>query len=261
LALAALMLVCLASGCGVAGNPAVILMGSSSVQPYVEILAEEYTHAHPDREIDVLAGGSSAGIMAVRSEIADIGMSSRTLKENELDLQSAEIAKDGLALIIHPNNPVRGLTLEQVRDIYAGTLTYWGDVGGSDARIHVITREEGSGSRDAFEMLVMDSLAIRPRAIVQDSNGAVKQLISSDVNSVGFISSGLVDEKVRAVSLEGVAATRENIANGSYALYRPFLFVWVGQLEEHAKQFVDYILAAEGQKVLETEGLVTAGGR
>jgi len=245
------------SGCGSGNSASLIVMGSSSMQPYVEILAEEYAHIYGERDVDVLAGGSSAGIMAVESGIADVGMSSRALKPAEQYLWSTVMAKDGLAIVTHPENPVRNLTVEQVRDIYAGTLINWSDVGGADAKIHVITREEGSGSRDAFESLVMDKRPITPRAIVQDSNGAVKQLVSSDVNSIGFISSGLVDDKVNAIILDGVAATHENISIGAYPLFREFLFVTEGEPGEYAAKFIDYALSPAGQAILDTEGLVT----
>jgi phosphate transport system substrate-binding protein len=256
-ALANIALLCLVSGCGAGNNPAVIVMGSTSVQPYAEIIAEEYVHLNPGREVDVLGGGSSAGIMAVESGIADVGMSSRALKPAEQYLWSVEIAKDGLALITHVNNPVSDLTLEQVRGIYSGALTNWRDVGGADAKIHVITREEGSGSRDSFESLVMEKISITPRAIVQDSNGAVKQLVSGDINSIGFISSGLAEGNVKALSLNGVSATYENIINGSYVLYRPFLFVSKDLPDGHSMHFIEFVLSAEGRRILEAEGLVT----
>ena len=236
----------------------IIVSGSTSVQPYAEILAEEYGLHHPDKEVDVIGGGSSAGIQAAEAGTADIGMSSRTLKESEEWLWSVEIAKDGLALIIHPDNPVANLTLEQVRAIYALEITKWSELGANlpDAKIHVITREEGSGTRSAFEDLVMDNKRITPKAIVQDSNGAIKQAVGNDKNSIGFISLGVVDANVKALQLDGVAATWDNVVNGSYALFRPFLFVTDGEPTGLAKDFIDYILSPQGQQLLISEGLI-----
>jgi len=234
----------------------VIVSGSTSVQPYIEILAEEYGHLHPEQVIDVQGGGSSAGIMAVESGIADIGMSSRMLNEDEQHLWVIEIAKDGLAMIIHPKNPVSDLSLAQVRGVYTGEITSWRELSGNDAKIHIIAREEGSGTRSAFEDLVMGESRISPRAIVQSSNGAVRQLVSGDPNSIGFISLGLVDQTVKAVKLDGVAATNDNVTNGSYSLFRPFLFIAAKEPTGNSADFIEYILSPEGKQHMINEGLV-----
>jgi phosphate transport system substrate-binding protein len=194
--------------------------------------------------------------MAAQSGTADIGMSSRTLKDEEKSLWYVEIARDGLAVIVHPSNPIQNLTLNQVRDIYAATVSNWSQLGGTTSKIHVITREDGSGTRAAFVSLVMDKTEITPRAIVQDSNGAIRQLVADDPNSIGFISLGLVDKTVKALELGGVAATRENVINGSYGLSRPFLFIARSQPTGQTKQFIDFTLSAEGQRLLANEGLI-----
>jgi len=229
------------------------------VQPYVEILAEEYAILHPETVIDVQGGGSSAGITAVESNTADIGMSSRHLKESEQDLWSVEITKDGLAIIVNPKNPVGNLTLEQLCDIYAGGIVNWRQLGGEDKKIHIIAREEGSGTRSAFEELVMGERRISPRAIVQDSNGAVRQLVADDPYSIGFISLGLVDvgeKPVKALRIDGTEASRDNIINGSYKLYRSFILVAKEEPSGPILQFIDYIHSPEGRRILSDEGLI-----
>lgn len=250
------LLMCVLSACGGMRDSAVIVAGSTSVQPYAELLVEEFALRYPNSRIDVQGGGSSAGITAAESGAAEIGMSSRALKESERDLWSAEIAKDGLAIIISPDNPLGNLTLEQIRNIYTGAVTNWNELGGRDARIHIISREEGSGTRSAFEELVMDKSYITPKAIIQDSNGAVRQLVASDKNSIGFISLGLVDETVKAVKLGGIEPTWETVSDGSYSLYRPFLFISAGEPTGQAKQFIEFTLSQEGQNILINEGLV-----
>ena len=263
-AAAAALILCLLSACGGRQSAAVIVAGSTSVQPYAEILAEEYAHLRPDKVVDIQGGGSSAGITAVESGIADFGMSSRNLKESEQHLWSIEIAKDGLAIILNPGNPVENLTREQIRGIYAAEITNWSEVGGANAKIHIITREEGSGTRSAFEELVMDGVRITPKAIVQNSNGAARQLVADDPNSVGFISLGLVEigeKPVKAIQLGGVAATMENVVNDSYPLYRSFLFVAREEPAGPAKEFLDYVLSAEGQRALVNEGLIEGDNR
>ena len=254
-----LISICFLSSCR--GNQAtsVIIAGSTSVQPYAEMLEEEYAAIRPDEIIDVQGGGSSAGITAVESGAAHIGMSSRSLKESEQHLWSVEIAKDGLAVIINPSNPVTSLTPEQIRDIYDASALNWREFGGPDANIHIITREEGSGTRSAFEELIMGDRRITPKAIVQDSNGAVRQLVADDPHSIGFISLGLVDigeKPVKAVQLDGVVPTRENVINGSYPLYRPFLFVTVSEPTGAVREFIDYVLSPTGKRILADEGLI-----
>jgi phosphate transport system substrate-binding protein len=262
IAIAAMVLfLCLTTGCGNRSSDAIIIAGSTSVQPYAEVLAEEYELLYPGRETDIQGGGSAAGITAAESGTADIGMSSRELKEKEMSLWSVEIAKDGLAIIIHPNNPISNMSLDQIRDIYSTKISNWSELGGSKAKIHIIAREEGSGTRSAFESLVMGDEKITLKAIVQDSNGAVRQLVSDDINSIGFISLGLVNNTVKSVSLEGIAPTRDNVINGTYSLYRPFLFVVNGEPTGPVKQFVDYTLSPEGQKILTHEGLISIAER
>jgi len=251
-----LVFMILISACSRNNEVGVIVAGSTSVQPYAEVLAEEYMILNPGTEIDIQGGGSSAGITAATNGTSDIGMSSRELKDKEKGLNSIEIAKDGLVVIVNPKNPIHDLTLDQIRDIYSTSITDWNQLGGSKSKIHVITREEGSGTRSAFEELVMGDSEITPKAIVQDSNGAVRLLVADDPNSIGFISMGIVDETVKALSLEGVTATRESILDGSYTLSRPFLFVTLNEPTGQTKHFIDFVLSEEGQKLLSHEGLV-----
>lgn len=245
------------SACGKQEEVGVIVAGSTSVQPFSEALAEEYMRLNPGIIIDVQGGGSSAGIKSAQTNTADIGMSSRSLKEEEQSLWSVEIARDGLAVIVNPDNLLTDLTLKQVQDIYSGVYTNWSQLGGHDAEIHVITREEGSGTRSAFEDLVMDDIEINPRSIVQDSNGTVRQLVGDDPNAIGYVSLGLVNENVIALKLDGVKATHDNVINGTYNLSRPFLFVTNEEPTGDTKLFIDFVLSDEGKRMLDAEGLVT----
>jgi len=240
-----------------------VVTGSTSVQPYVEKLAEVYERQHPDYIIDVQGGGSSAGIQAVQSGIAEIGMSSRNLKDEEKHLWSIEIAKDGLAIIVNPNNPVKDLSIEDLRRIYAAEYVNWNQLGGQDAKIHIVTREEGSGTRGAFEDLVMGDLRITPRAIVLNSNGAVRQLVADDNSAIGYISLGLVEtgeRPVKALRMNGVAASANNVQNGDYALFRSFLFVAQEKPTGNVMHFIDFIRSPEGQKIMSDEGLIPEFG-
>ncbi|MCL2497195.1 MAG: phosphate ABC transporter substrate-binding protein [Symbiobacteriaceae bacterium] len=252
-----ILLMCLLlSACSGQRQDTLIVAGSTSVQPYAEVLAEEYGHLRPDKIVDIQGGGSSAGIAAAEAGTAAIGMSSRNLKGGELVLWSVEIAIDGLAIIVHPSNTLTNLSAEDVREIYTGSLTDWGKLGGTPGKIHVISREEGSGTRSAFEELVMGKDRITPKAIIQDSNGSVRQLVSSDSQAIGFISLGLVDHTVAALSLDGIAAREDKVLDGSYKLFRPFLFVTLAAPEGSAREFIDFVLSPQGQEILLQEGLV-----
>ena len=248
----------LSTGCS-RNNAGIIVAGSTSVQPFAEVLAEEYMILHPGVTIDIQGGGSAAGIMATKSGTTDIGMSSRTLTGDETSLWSVEIARDGLAIVVNPKNPVINLTLEQICDIYSGKVSNWSTVGGNKSEIHVFTREDGSGTRSSFESLVMGKTEIMAEAMVENSNGAIRQLVSDDPNAIGYISLGLVDKDVKAVELNGITATREHVIDGTYNLSRPFLFLTLKEPTGLVKDFIDFTLSEQGKQILNDQGLITTG--
>ncbi len=249
----------IAGGCRWGASTAarsLVIAGSTSVQPFAEKLAEIFMHQHPKALINVQGGGSSAGIYAARQGAADLGASSRELVAAEKDLIEIPIAYDGIAVIVHPTNPLTTLSLEQLRQIFETRLKNWKDLGLPPHPIHLITREEGSGTREAFEHLVMGKAEITPAALVQDSNGAVRELVAGDPYALGYISAGLVDGRVKAVAIDGISPTPENIKNRTYELVRRFLLVSRTPPAGLCKAFVEFILSPQGQKILETEGLV-----
>jgi len=252
-----LFLVCLLlTGCQ-RRQAGITVAGSTSVEPFAELLAEEYMIKHPGSHIYVQGGGSTAGIEAVRTGAAHIGMSSRALKPEEKDFYSVTIARDAIAIIVHPQNPVHDLTLDQIRQIFSGKTGNWRDAGGRPHPIVLVTREEGSGTREAFQKMVMEKEEISLESLVQDSNGAIRQVVSSDPNAIGYISLGLVNEKVKAVKISGVEPNLKNIVGGRYRLVRPFLFVFDGRPKEESNAFLEFVLSAEAQELLQKEGLVT----
>lgn len=237
-------------------SQAMCVAGSTSVQPFAEKLAEIFMHQHPEIRVDIQGGGSSAGIQAATQGAADLGASSRELVGPEKRLEEIAIAYDGIAVIVHPANSLTDLSVEQLRQIFSGEVTDWRSLGLPPHRIHLITREEGSGTREAFEHLVMGKKEITPAALVQDSNGSVRELVAGDPHSLGYISAGLIDDRVKAVPIEGIRPTLENIKNHSYKLRRRFLLVSRQAPTGSCKTFVDFILGPQGQQVLEKEGLV-----
>jgi phosphate transport system substrate-binding protein len=255
------------TGCARNTKNSVVLAGSTSVEPFAELLGELYTarqhKAKPpvEVEINVQGGGSSAGVRAVQNGICQIGMSSRTLTAEEKGLIEIPVAIDGIVIIINRNNPVQSVTIEQARAIFAGDVRRWDELGGTRRAITVITREEGSGTRASFEEKVMigDSKTASPfsrDALVQDSNGAVREIVAGDPNAIGYISFGLVDDRVRPLVLDGVAPAEGTIKQGTYPITRKFLFLSKGEPTGIAKDFIDYVLSPDGQNALAGEGLV-----
>lgn len=237
-------------------NQVLTIAGSTSVQPFAEKLAEIYMELHPEIIINVQGGGSTAGIKACREGAAQIGMSSRSLHKDEADLTQVVIAKDGIAIIVHPSNPVNNMNLDQLRGIFSGTLRSWSRLSWVDKEIHFVNREEGSGTRDAFENLVMNKTEISDEALVQDSNGSVREIVANDPQAIGYISFGIVNHQVRALAIQSVPPTLETIKNNRYTLTRPFIFVLPPQPSPLAERFLGFVLSKEGQEILEKEGLV-----
>jgi phosphate transport system substrate-binding protein len=235
--------------------------GSTSVEPFAELLAEEYMSRHPGSHLYVQGGGSTAGIQAVRSHTAGIGMSSRALVSDEKDLYAATIAKDAIAVIVHPNNPVENLSLADVKGIFSGDVRNWKELGGPSQAIILVTREEGSGTREAFQKFVMGKEQITLDALVQDSNGAVRQVVATIPDAIGYISLGLVNEEVKALKIAGVEPTLAQIDKGAYTLVRPFLFVFSQKPEGEAKSFLEFVLSPGAQELLLKEGLVPVSSK
>ena len=251
-----LLLAVLLSGCQ-RQHGGLSVVGSTSVEPFAEALAEEYMRHHRAEKIFVQGGGSSAGIQAVRTGAAKVGMSSRNLIESEKDLIAVSIIYDAIAVIVHRDNPLNDLTLNQIRKIFSAEITRWSELGGRNHPITLVTREEGSGTREAFQKLIMEKKEISLGALVQDSNGAIRQVVADDRNAIGYISLGLVNDRVKALKIDAIEANVENIQKHRYKIVRPFLFVFKANPQGLAKDFLDFILSPEGQKLLVQEGLIS----
>ncbi|SMB92197.1 phosphate ABC transporter substrate-binding protein, PhoT family [Desulfonispora thiosulfatigenes DSM 11270] len=239
------------------------LAGSTSVQPLAEELAMRFMELNPNVKIEIAGGGSGAGIESVAGNgVADIGMASRELKEeektNNQDIRAIVIAKDGLAVIVHPDNEVSELSTKQVKDIFTGEITNWKDVGGKDAGITVINREEGSGTRGAFQELVLGKEGnYTTKAAIQNSTGAVKEAVKADPNSIGYISMGSLSEDVVGVVIDGANPTTEAVKDGKYPISRPFNFIIKVEAQGLTKAFIDWVLENEGQSMVSEQGFIS----
>jgi phosphate transport system substrate-binding protein len=255
IAILGLVLIC--DGCSRTSARSVNLLGSTSIQPFAEMLAERYAKDFPGQFVEVQGGGSTAGLQAAESGLANIGMCSRSLTAQESQLFTPIlIARDGLAIVVNPKNPVASLSIEQLRALFAGRIADWHEVGGKGGPVRPITREEGSGTRESFVRLVMGNERISRRSLTQESNGAVKELVKGDPAAIGYMSLGLVGADLKAVAIEGARPTVENVLAGRYHLVRPLLFVTKGAVNPAAQKFIDFVLSSEGQRLLATEGLV-----
>lgn len=234
------------------------IAGSTSVQPLSEELAKAFMAKNPKVKINVAGGGSSAGVKAAQEGTADIGSASRELKEKEVGtVQELKIALDGIAVVIHKDNKVEDLTMEQIQKIFMGEIKDWSEVGGEKGAIHVFNREEGSGTRGAFEDIVMKKEAFTEKAGIQNSTGAVRTAVAGDKAGIGYISLGSLNEDVKALKVGGVEATIENIKKDTYKVYRPFLYMTQKAPEGATKAYIEWVLSDEGQKVVESKKFIS----
>lgn len=237
------------------------MVGSTSMEKLANALSEAFMEEYPDVTVTAEFVGSGAGIEAVTNGTVDIGNSSRSLKDEEKAAGVVEnvVAIDGIAVCVDPANEVADLTKEQLTNIYNGTVTNWKEVGGADEPIIVIGREAGSGTRGAFEELV-DLVDGCKYANELDSTGAVIAKVASTPGAIGYASLDALDDSVKALSLEGVEATAENIKAGNYFLSRPFVMATKGEISEQndlVQAWFDFVLGDEGQQVASEVGLIT----
>lgn len=237
------------------------VVGSTSVTPIAELLAEKFANKNEKVEINVQGVGSTAGIKSAIDGTAEIGMSSRDLKQEEKDTGVKEylIAYDGIVVAVHPSNPISDLDMGTITKIFKGEIKNWKEVGGKDEEILVVSREDGSGTRGAFEELLEleendasgnKVSALKKDALIADGNGAVKANVSKKENAIGYISLSYLDDSVKGLTVEGVVATVENIQSKEYKISRAFYMLTNGEESDVVKEFLNFILSPEGQEVV-----------
>lgn len=235
--------------------------GSTSMEKVIGALGEAFEADNPGVSYTYNPTGSGSGIQAVREGRCDIGLSSRALTDEEqaAGLKQTVLAYDGIAVIVHPDNPVSDLTLSQLSDIYTGKITDWNEVGGDDSTIVLIGREAGSGTRDGFESVTgtEDACAYRQELT---STGDVITTVASNPNAIGYASLASVKDSVKVVAVDGVIPTEQTVEDGSYAVQRPFVLVTRTDvpLSAVAQRFFDYAVSGEANDIIVAAGVIPA---
>lgn len=252
---------CLAGCSGNSKGGAVSTDGSTSMEKVIGALGEGFEANNAGVTFTYNPTGSGSGIKAVQEGRCDIGLSSRSLKEEEkaAGLTETVLAYDGIAIIVHPDNPASNLTLSQIADIYTGKITNWSEVGGNDGQIVLIGREAGSGTRDGFEAITGTADACQYRQELT-STGDVITTVSANPNAIGYASLASVKDSVKALSVDGVVPTEETVKDGSYAVQRPFVLVTKAgaALSETAQKFFDYATSGKANEIITSAGVVPA---
>ncbi len=221
------------------------LSGSTTVLPLAQEAADRFMESYPDVTVTVQGGGSSVGISNVAEGVVDIGNASRDLKDEEknLGLMDHEIALDVIVVIVHPDVPLDNLSKQQVYDIFTGKVTNWKDVGGPDQAINVVVRDEASGTREMFDEKALNKEASMAGAIECNSNGIVRQTVSSTPFSIGYISLGYLDSSVKALKYDGIEGSKETAIDKTYPLSRYLHMFTTGEATGLAEAFIEFVLS------------------
>ena len=263
----AILIVALAGlGVAEAAETTIVCDGSTTVGPIAKAFAGHFMRTHPEVNITISESGSGNGAKSLKNGVCDVANMSRFMKETEF-LSAAEkgifpvahvVAMDGLPIIVHPSNPIKALTLKQVRDIYTGKVTNWNQVGGPDKKIIKISRDTNSGTYETFETIVMEGERISADTEYVGSNGAVRQRVQTTPAAIGYAGLGFVDETVKALEVNGIFPDQTTVSSGVYPIARPLYMFTNGypKLGTPLHQFVTLYLTMDGQDIVEDIGFV-----
>lgn len=235
--------------------------GSTSVEKAAKAALEEFVALNPEVTFEYDATGSSAGIKNVKDGTYKLGFSSRELKEEETQgVEYKTIALDGIALVVNPNNKVENITLEQIKGIFTGEIKNWSELGGADAEIVVVSRENGSGTRSAFEEIAKIGELLTEKAIIKSGNGEVASYVAGEPNAIGYTSFVTLEstkDKIKGLQVESINPEVANVQNQTYKLSRPFIMIYdSSKINEAEKAFIDFLFTEEGQDILEEAGAI-----
>ncbi|HBB31300.1 MAG TPA: ABC transporter substrate-binding protein [Cyanobacteria bacterium UBA8803] len=239
-----------------------VLTGSSTVAPLASEIGKRFESQHPGVRVDVQTGGSSRGIADARRGTADIGMASRALTEEEKDLQSFAIARDGIGVILHQDNPVASLTDEQIVSIYTGKIDNWQEVGGKNATITVVNKAEGRSTLELFlNYFKLKNSDVKAQVVIGDNQQGIKT-VAGNPNAIGYVSIGTAEYDItRGVPIKllpvgGVAATTQNLQNGTFPLSRPLNLVTKTSPEGLDQEFIEFAQSSQVQDIVKEQNFV-----
>lgn len=240
------------------------IQGSTTVLPIAQAAAEAYMDMHADADITVRGGGSGTGIAALIDGATDICDASRAMKtkeekqarENGVNPVAHIVARDGIAVIVHPDNSLKGISKEDLKAIYVGEISKWSKVGGNQGAIVVVSRDAASGTFEAFNELALDKAKLTDGALMLASNLEVARTVAQTPGAIGYVGLGYVSDEVKAVTVNGIMASEKTVNDGTYPLGRPLFMYTNGQPGGLAKSFLDFVMSKEGQKIVKEAGFV-----
>ncbi len=240
------------------------LTGSTTVLPIVQKAAETFMDINPNARISVRGGGSGVGISALIDGTTDIANASRAIKAEEIEQAHGKgvspvetaIAMDGIAIIVHSSNSIKGISLEQIKAIYTGEISDWQEIGGKSGPIIIVSRDVSSGTFDTFKKLVLSGEKTRADALMLASNNAVTTTVANTPGAIGYVGLGYLIGDVAALEVNGVYPSQKTIIDGEYKLARYLYMYTNGDPQGVGKEFIDFILSPQGQKIVEEQGFI-----
>jgi phosphate transport system substrate-binding protein len=240
------------------------IAGSTSILPFTQHAAEVYMERHPEVRISVAGRGSSVGIRGIIDNTADIADVSRELSKKELKLCAQrgikpvthQVALGCVVPVVDKSNPISGLSLAQLKDIFTGKIDSWQALGGPAKPIAVMNRDSNSGTFVMFRLMVLDQARVRPDALMLASNGAMVQAVSGNPLALGYVGLGYLGPELKALAVDGIPVSMANVRNGTYPLSRPLYLITRGEPKGALRDFLEFVLGPEGQMIAQEEGLV-----
>lgn len=240
------------------------IRGSTTVLPIAQKAAERYMNLHREANISISGGGSGTGVKALLDGSVDIANTSRPMKAKEVKIARKRgitpsehiIARDGIAVIVNPKNPISALTKAQIKDIYTGKIKNWAQLGGFKKEIVVVSRETTSGTFECFNKIVLKKAKVTPYSLLQAANAGVLQTVAQSEGAIGYVGIGYLDKRIKAIKVEGVYPAVATVVDGTYPISRPLFMYTNGKPKGLCARFIDFVLSPKGQKIVEEEGFV-----
>jgi len=239
------------------------IQGSTTVLPIAQAAAEAYMDNNPDADITVRGGGSGTGIAALIDGATDIADASRPMKDKEIKTAREKgvnpvahiIARDGIAVVVHPDNPINEISIENIKAIYTGEISRWDKIGGKGT-IVVVSRDAASGTFEAFNELALNNAKLTDAALMLASNLEIARTVAQTPGAIGYIGLGYLTEDVKALKVEGILPSEKTVNDNSYPLARPLFMYTNGEPKGLAKSFIDFIMSSTGQEIVKEAGFV-----